>query len=93
MPRDLGVTSALSSFPRNWPYRRNMMKKTFAVALLPLLPWASLVACGGKKEPTTPVKDQPAMEQKSDAIGGATYGKKAGTAPPADDKASPNAPK
>jgi hypothetical protein len=67
-----------------------MMKKTFAVALVLS---ASLVACGGKKEPTTPVKDQPAMEQKGDATGGATYGKKANGAQPADDKASPNAPK
>ena len=33
------------------------------------------------------------MEQKGDATGGATYGKKADGAPPADDKASPNAPK
>jgi hypothetical protein len=68
-----------------------MMKKTFAVALLIS---ASLVACGGnKKENTTPVKDQPAMEQKGDATGGAAYGKKPDTTPPADDKASPNAPK
>lgn len=66
------------------------MKKTFAVALLIS---ASLVACGGKKETTTPVKDQPAMEQKGDATGGATYGAKPATTPPADDKASPNAPK
>jgi len=68
-----------------------MMKKTFAVALVLS---ASLIACSSKKEPTTPVKDQPAaMEQKSDATGGAAYGKKAEGAPPADDKASPNAPK
>lgn len=66
------------------------MKKTFAVALVIS---ASLVACGGKKETTTPVKDPPAMEQKGDATGGATYGKKADTTPPAADKASPNAPK
>jgi hypothetical protein len=65
------------------------MKKMFAVALVLS---ASLVACGGKKEPTTP-KDQPAMEQKGDATGGATYGKKADATPPADDKATPNAPK
>ena len=67
-----------------------MLKKTFAVALVLSV---SLVACGGKKEATTPVKESPAMEQKGDATGGATYGKKADTAPPADDKASPNAPK
>ncbi|HEX3765567.1 MAG TPA: hypothetical protein VHW23_43020 [Kofleriaceae bacterium] len=74
------------------------MKKTFAAALLIS---ASLTACGGKKEATTPTKEQPAMEQKGDATGGAAYGKKAdGAAPmpapapaPADDKASPNAPK
>jgi hypothetical protein len=66
------------------------MEKTFAVALVLSAP---LVACGGKKEPTTPVKDQPAMEQKGDATGGATYGKKAGRAPPTNDKAGPNAPK
>ena len=42
------------------------MKKTFAVALVLS---ASLVACSGKKETTTPVKDQPAMEQKGDEIG------------------------
>jgi hypothetical protein len=65
------------------------MKKMFAVALVLS---ASLVACGGKKEPTTP-KDQPVMEQKGDATGGAAYGKKTDTTPPADDKASPNAPK
>jgi hypothetical protein len=67
-----------------------MMKKTFAVALVLS---ASLVACSGKKETTTPVKDQPAMEQKGDATGGAAYGKKADGAPPADGKASPDAPK
>lgn len=66
------------------------MKKTFAVALVLS---ASLVACSGKKETTTPVKDQPAMEQKGDATGGATYGKKADGARPADGKASPDAPK
>ena len=67
------------------------MKKTFAAVLLIS---ASLVACGGKKADTTPVnKEQPAMEQKGDAAGGAAYGKKPDTAPPADDKASPNAPK
>ena len=66
------------------------MKKTFA-AVLALS--ASLVACSGKKEPTTPVKDQAAMEQKSDATGGAAYGKKADAAPPADGKAGPDAPK
>ena len=65
------------------------MKKTFVVGLV----LSALVACSGKKEPTTPVKDQPAMEQKSDATGGAAYGKKTNSAPPADDKASPNAPK
>jgi hypothetical protein len=82
---------------RDWPVIRrtgavleNMMKKTFAVALVLS---ASLVACSGKKESTTPVKDQPAMEQKGDATGGAAYGKKADGAPPADDKASPNAPR
>ena len=73
--------------PKNAP---ETMMKTFAVALLIS---ASLVACGSKKETTTPVKDQPAMEQKSDATGGAAYGKKADAPPPADDKASPNAPK
>jgi hypothetical protein len=67
-----------------------MKKKTSALALLIS---ASLVACGSKKETTTPVKDQPAMEQKGDATGGAAYGKKADTAPPADGKASPSAPK
>jgi hypothetical protein len=67
-----------------------MMKKTFAVALLVSV---SLVACGSKKETTTPVKEPPAMEQKGDATGGATYGKQANPTPPADDKASPNAPK
>jgi hypothetical protein len=70
-----------------------MMKKTFAVALLIS---ASLVACGGKKADTTPAnKEQPAMEQKGDATGGAAYGgKKAdGAAAPADDKANPSAPK
>ena len=46
------------------------MKKTFAVALLVSM---SLAACGGKKESTTP-KDQPAMENKNNAVGGATYG-------------------
>jgi len=66
------------------------MKKTFAAALALSV---SLVACSGKKETTTPVKEPPAMEQKGDATGGATYGKKADAAPPADDKASPNAPK
>lgn len=66
------------------------MKKTFAAALVLS---ASLVACGGKKEPTTPAKEQPAMEQKGDATGGAAYGKKADGAPPADGKASPDAPK
>jgi predicted small lipoprotein YifL len=65
------------------------MKKMFAVALLLS---ASLAACGSKKESTTP-KAEPAMEQKSDATGGAAYGKKADAPPPADDKASPNAPK
>jgi len=90
MLRDPGVPQALSSFPRNSPYWRNMMKKMFAVALLLSV---SLIACGSKKETTTPVKEPPAMEQKGDATGGATYGKKADTAPPADDKASPNAPK
>jgi hypothetical protein len=72
------------------------MMKTFAVALLIS---ASLIACG-KKESTTPVnKDQPAMEQKGDATGGAAYGGKkadgaAAPAPsPADDKANPSAPK
>ena len=66
------------------------MKKTFAVGLV----LSALVACSGnKKEPTTPAKDQPTMEQKSDATGGAAYGKKTNSAPPADDKASPNAPK
>ena len=66
------------------------MKQMFAVALALS---ASLVACGGKKEPTTPVKDQPQMEQKGDATGGAAYGKKADGAPSAGDKASPDAPK
>ncbi|HEX3482723.1 MAG TPA: hypothetical protein VHT91_47260 [Kofleriaceae bacterium] len=66
------------------------MKKTFAVGFVLS---ASLLACGGKKAATTPVKDQPAMEQKGDATGGAAYGKKADGAPPAGDKASPNAPK
>ena len=66
------------------------MMKTFAVALLIS---ASVLACGSKKPTTTPVKDPPAMEQKTDATGGAAYGKKADGAPPADDKASPNAPK
>ena len=64
------------------------MKKTFAVALVLS---ASLVACSSKKESTTPVKDQPAMEQKGDATGGAAYGNKADGAPPADGKASPDA--
>jgi hypothetical protein len=67
-----------------------MMKKTFAVALVLS---ASLVACSSKKETTTPVKDQPAMEQKGDATGGAAYGKKADGAQPSDGKASPDAPK
>ena len=66
------------------------MKKTFAVALVLSAP---LIACSGKKASTTPVKDQPAMEQKSDATGGASYGKKADGAPPADGKAGPGAPK
>ena len=66
------------------------MKKTFAVALVLS---ASLIACSGKKASTTPVKDQPAMEQKGDATGGASYGKKAEGAPPADGKAGPDAPK
>ena len=66
------------------------MKKTFAVALVLSAP---LIACSGKKESTTPAKDQPAMEQKGDATGGASYGKKADGAPPADGKAGPDAPK
>ena len=49
------------------------MKKTFAVALLAS---ASLLACGGKKENTTPVAKDPAMEQKTGATGGAAYGGK-----------------
>jgi hypothetical protein len=87
------VTWALT-LRRNWLVTarpgETLMKKMFAVALVLS---ASLVACGGKKEATTPMKDQPAMEQKGDATGGAAYGKKADTAPPVDDKASPNAPK
>jgi nitrous oxide reductase accessory protein NosL len=50
------------------------MKKTFAAALLIAV---SLAACGSKKENTTPVNKEPAMEQKTDATGGAAYGKKA----------------
>jgi hypothetical protein len=63
------------------------MKKTFAVALLVS---ASLLACGGKKENTTPVnKDNASMEQKTDATGGAAYGGKQ----PATEPAKPDAPK
>ena len=63
------------------------MKKTFAVALLAI----SLVACGSKKESTTP-KDKPAMETKEGATGGAAYG---GQKPDgaAKDPANPCAPK
>lgn len=50
------------------------MTKTFAAALLISI---SLAACGSKKENTTPVNKEPAMEQKTDATGGAAYGKKA----------------
>jgi hypothetical protein len=65
------------------------MKQMFAVVLLIS---ATLAACGGKKESTTPVsKDQPAMEQKGDATGGAAYGKKPDGA--AKDSANPCAPK
>ena len=67
------------------------MKKTFALALLVS---ASLVACGGKKESTTPVnKDQPAMENKDGAMGGARYGGHKPDAAPAKDPANPCAPK
>ena len=55
------------------PIRRISMKKTFAVALLVS---ASLLACGGKKENTTPVNKDTSMEQKTDATGGAAYGGK-----------------
>jgi hypothetical protein len=65
-----------------------MMKKTFAAVLLVS---ASLVACGGKKENTTPVnKDRPAMEQKGDAAGGAAYGGKKTDGTPAAEPANPN---
>ena len=59
------------------------MKKTFAVVLIS----ASLAACSGKKETTTPAA-KPAMEQKDDATGGARYGgHKTETAPPKSDAA------
>jgi hypothetical protein len=63
------------------------MKKTFAVALLVS---ASLVACGGKKENTTP-KDNASMERKTDATGGAAYGGKQPDA--TKEPAKPDAPK
>jgi hypothetical protein len=44
------------------------MKKMFVASVIAV----SLAACG-KKETTTPVKT-PAMEQKDDATGGASYG-------------------
>jgi len=66
------------------------MKKTFAALLIS----ASLVACG-KKETTTPLKEQP-TEQKEDATGGARYGghkdaAKDATAPK--DSTNPGSPK
>jgi hypothetical protein len=77
--------------PKNAP---ETMMKTFAVALLIS---AFLVACGGKKETTTPVNKDPAMEQKGDATGGAAYGGKkadgAAAPAPSDNKANPSAPK
>lgn len=50
------------------------MTKMFAALLIA----ASLVACGGKKESTTPVgpasRDATSAEHKDGATGGATYG-------------------
>ena len=63
------------------------MKKMFAVALVS----ASLVACGGKRDNTTPV-NKASMEQKTDATGGAAYGGKNGK-PDGTPPANPCAPK
>ena len=62
------------------------MKKTFAAALLIS---ASLAACGSKKEPTTPAS-RPAVEQKDDATGGASYGGHKAETTPAKPTASPD---
>lgn len=60
------------------------MKKMFAALLIS----ASLVACG-KKESTTPVNKDKAMEQKDDANGGARYGGR--KEPAAKDPSNPDA--
>ena len=65
------------------------MNKMFAAVLAS----AALVACGGKKESTTPVsKDKASMEHKDDAAGGAAYGGKSADGA-AKDAAHPDAPK
>lgn len=64
------------------------MTKMFAVALLVS---ASLLACGGKKESTTPVNKDGPMEKKTDATGGAAYGGKQPAAP--QEPAKPDAPR
>ena len=64
------------------------MNKIFVTVLAS----ASLLACGGKKESTTPVnKDNAPVEHKADATGGAAYGGKSADAP-AKDAANPCAP-
>lgn len=63
------------------------MKKMFAALLIS----ASLVACG-KKESTTPVNKDKAMEQSDDATGGAKYGGRRGHSEPAPkDPSNPDA--
>ena len=61
--------------------------------LVALLASASLLACGAKKEPTTPVtRDRSSIEHKDDAMGGAGYGGKRADGA-AKDPANPCAPK